>query len=215
MAGDEKPNTKKRNWDMPARVITSLAQRNLRIAVGARAEKWIPPGSPLRSATAERVFDVIKNEVEEWAASKGGAWKIIVEELLIDALDKGLAANVFGKGEQAEVRNPAPAEQILRNWWDEAVKAVIDADKAGEDPQAIAQAHIQRFETVKVAINLLETQRREADGPAAPITEPVDRGALWRTIDEKVEAVWQRIDGAVERAAAPVGRLAEWLESKT
>lgn len=176
----------------------------------------IPPNSIWRNRIVDRLLGVAKSVVES-KAEKRGPRVAVAGEKLTDYLDLGRTA-LTGKGSKEAKRKATEVNPVewMNRFFQHAEKRLAEADDPGTEKERLDkefQARKAIFDIIKEAEKAIREE--ESEEPILPAAESIDWDAKWQGVKDRSKKVWDKIDAGAGKAAPPVSRLADWLESKT
>lgn len=167
----------------------------------------IPDDSWLRSETAARLFGVVRELIEKQGDKLGtvGSTLVAAGSDFLEFSSEELYGGGKGKGPQSL------AEGWINRFIQSAERRMAAAKSKDELDRLVPQLEAELEARKKFAGFLKQTA--EAEQVAKP-AKPID----WATIAVKFNAVLATsaavVDTAAVKAAGPVGKLADWLESQ-
>ena len=177
-----------------AKALVGAADRPLRIGADKLAES-VPRSSWLRSSTAEFVFGIIRQFLEELGSDLPTTARIAVEK----TTDFGdfLASALYRK-------DPKEIAKALEDWKQKFFNEAVERMAKATDPQA-------EFDRLKKEFNLREEIQKliEDSAPTPQLSQP-PVGKSWKESWKEFETRFNQIDTATARVLRNVrSRLAE------
>lgn len=177
----------------------------------------IPQDSWLRGATTDRLLGIVKSLIESQAEKKGPLVAVAGEKFT-DYLDIG-RTSLSGKGSKSrEAKRTPDIDPVawMNRFFQHAEKRLAEA----KNPEVEKRRLEKEFQARKAIFDLIKAAEEAArvtgaDEPVVPAADPVDWDAKWKSVRDRGKKTLDRIDAGAAKAALPVGRLADWLESKT
>ena len=215
---DEKEEKKKEGGVLQNRNLMNALVSGFDPEVAGWIDKLIakiPQNSPLRKPIVDRVLAVAKSLLESQASKKGPLVAVAAEKVT-DYLDFG-RAGLTGTGSlKVKITTEIDPVGWMNRFFQHAEKRLAEAGNPGEEQERLNK----EFEARKAIFDLIKEAEEAArttgaDEPVAPATDPINWDEKWNSVKQKTAARWEKIDTVVAKAAPPVGRLADWLESKT